>query len=159
ERLMRLFLTATRHPVKMIRAMLVPDMAKYSMILLYMRTLEGTIRMKLGRGVTTGLRVGLTTELGEGPAPTASIPEATELAHLVAKKIDGFAESMVTETMLGTPTTAHILGGCVMGDSPEAGVIDRDHKVFHYDGLYVIDGAAVSANPGVNPSLTITALA
>ena len=67
--------------------------------------------------------------------------------------------SLMTETLLGIPTTAHILGGCQMGDSPEAGVIDHRHRVFGYDGLYVVDGAAISANPGVNPSLSITALA
>jgi cholesterol oxidase len=64
-----------------------------------------------------------------------------------------------TETLLGTPTTAHILGGACMGTSAADGVIDDRHRIFNYDGLYVIDGAAMSANPGVNPSLTITAMA
>nr|WP_276605044.1 GMC oxidoreductase [Nannocystis sp. RBIL2] len=67
--------------------------------------------------------------------------------------------SLLTETLFNIPTTAHILGGCTMGDSAETGVIDHQHRVFGYDGLYVIDGSAISANPGVNPSLTITALA
>jgi cholesterol oxidase len=67
--------------------------------------------------------------------------------------------SLFSETLMGVPTTAHILGGCCMGDSPQAGVIDSQHRVFGYEGLYVIDGSAVSANPGVNPSLTIAALA
>src|SRR6185369_10937256 len=98
-------------------------------------------------------------ELGDGPAPTASIPEADDLANRVAEKVQGFPVSLVTETALGIPTTAHILGGCCMGASAESGVIDADHKVFGYEGLYVIDGSAVSANPGVNPSLTITAMA
>jgi len=151
--------TAARHPVRVLRAALVPDFSKYSVILLYMRTLEGSLRMKLGRRVTTGFATGLTTELGEGPAPTASIPEATDLARRVADKIQGLPVSLVTETALGVPTTAHILGGCCMGASADEGVIDPGHKVFGYEGLYVIDGAAVSANPGVNPSLTITALA
>jgi cholesterol oxidase len=57
------------------------------------------------------------------------------------------------------PTTAHILGGCCMGDSEKTGVIDAKHRVFNYDGLYVVDGSTISANPGVNPSLSITALA
>ena len=74
-------------------------------------------------------------------------------------KIDGLPMSMVQETVFNIPTTAHILGGCCMGDSPETGVIDHRHRVFGYEGLYVIDGSAVSANPGVNPSLTIAALA
>ena len=78
----------------------------------------------------------------------------------------GFAEptggtimSPFAESLFGIPTTAHILGGCPMGASPDTGVIDSQHRVFNYPGLYVVDGAAVSANPGVNPSLTITALA
>jgi cholesterol oxidase len=137
----------------------VPDFAKYSVILLYMRTLEGSLRMKLGRGLTTGFATGLTTELGDGPAPTASIPEATDLARRVADKLQGLPVSLVTETALGVPTTAHILGGCCMGASQEEGVIDAENRVFGYEGLYVVDGSAVSANPGVNPSLTITALA
>jgi cholesterol oxidase len=151
--------TVVRHPLKLLRAVTVPDFARYSVILLDMRALEGSLRMKLGRGLTTGFTTGLTTELGEGAAPTASIPEATELARRVAEKLDGLPVSLVTETALGVPTTAHILGGCCMGASAEDGVIDRDHRVFGYDGLWVIDGSAISANPGVNPSLTITALA
>jgi cholesterol oxidase len=67
--------------------------------------------------------------------------------------------SLMTETLLGVPSTAHILGGACIGRSPSDGVIDRHHEVFGYPGLFVIDGAAMPANPGVNPSLTITALA
>ena len=74
-------------------------------------------------------------------------------------EVDGFAHSLVTETLLGIPTTAHILGGCCMGSDAEEGVINKDHEVFGYRGLYVVDGSAMSANLGVNPSLTITAMA
>jgi cholesterol oxidase len=151
--------SVARHPLRLLRALTVPDFSKYSVILLYMRTLEGSLRMKLGRGLTTGFATGLTTELGEGAAPTASIPEATDLARRVADKLDGLPVSLVTETALGVPTTAHILGGCCMGATGDDGVIDRHHRVFGYEGLFVVDGSAVSANPGVNPSLTITALA
>jgi cholesterol oxidase len=158
-RMANLVRTTLSHPVKALRAATVPDFSKFSVILLYMRTLEGAIQMKLGRGVTTGFRTGMTTELGDGPAPTASIAEADELAARVAEKLQGFPVSLVTETALGIPTTAHVLGGCCMGASAESGVIDTDHRVFGYQGLFVIDGSAVSANPGVNPSLTITAMA
>jgi cholesterol oxidase len=158
-RMANLVRTTLSHPIQVLRAVTVPDFARFSVILLYMRTLEGSIRMKLGRDVTTGFKVGMTTELGEGPAPTASIPEADELARRVSEKLQGFPVSLVTETALGIPTTAHILGGCCMGASAATGVIDTDHRVFGYEGLYVIDGSAVSANPGVNPSLTITAMA
>ena len=100
------------------------------------------------------------TELDDpSQAPKAFMAEATELAKRFAEKVGGVASTMFTETLLGVPSTAHILGGACMGSSTEDGVIDKDHKVFGYEGLYVIDGAAVSANPGVNPALTITALA
>jgi cholesterol oxidase len=65
---------------------------------------------------------------------------------------------MVTEALTGTPTTAHILGGCVIGRNRDEGVIDRDHRVFGYENLFVCDGSAISSNPGVNPALTITAM-
>jgi len=148
-----------RRPLGHMRASLIRDWARRTIILLYMRTVDGHLRLKLGRGLGSALRDGLTTELADGPAPTASIPEADELAERIAAKVDGVTQSMLTETLLGIPTTAHILGGCSMGASPAEGVIDHRHRVFGYDGLYVVDGSAISANPGVNPSLTITALA
>jgi cholesterol oxidase len=148
-----------KRPWATLKAAFVPDWAKYTMILLYMRTSEGTLRMTLGRGIRTLFRRGLTTGTGSGPQAKAWVPEATELARRVEKKLDGYTESLATETLLGIPTTAHILGGCCMGTSAESGVIDDRHRVFGYEGLYVIDGSAISANPGVNPSLTITALA
>jgi cholesterol oxidase len=158
-RLARAFGFALRHPWRTLQTWLVPNWARYTMILLYMRTLEGHLRFKLGRPLRRFFRRGITTEVGGGPRPTAAIPEATDLGMRVAEKIDGYPTSMMTETLLGIPTTAHILGGCVMGDGPDSGVIDSRHRVFGYPGLYVIDGSAVSANPGVNPSLTICALA
>jgi cholesterol oxidase len=158
-RLVEAALTLLKHPLKSLRAALVPDFAKYTVILLYMRALEGSLRLRLGRGAYTGFKRGLTTSLGEGPAPTAFMPEATDLAHRLGDKLQGWPQSLITETLLGIPTTAHILGGCCMGSSAEDGVIDKEHRLFGYEGLYVVDGSAVSANPGVNPSLTITALA
>lgn len=158
-RLAQMLGVVARHPLRMLRTWLVPDFARHSVILLYMRTLEGYLRLRRGRGLTTGLRAGMVTDLDEGPPPAASIPEATDLARRIADKLDGIPQSLASETLLGIPTTAHILGGCVMGPGPADGVIDARHRVFGYEGLYVVDGSAVSANPGVNPSLTITALA
>lgn len=149
-----------RHPLRWARALTVPDFATHSQILLYMRTLEGTMRFKLGRGLRAGLSNGLVSEIDDpAGAPQANMPEATELAQRFAQKVNGVSMAMLTELLLGVPTTAHILGGAVMGKTAGDGVIDADHKVHGYEGLYVIDGSAVSANPGVNPSLTITALA
>lgn len=124
------------------------------MILLYMRADDS--RLRLRRRAVTGA---LTTDVSDGRAPRASIPEATALAEEIAARVDGYPVSFVMETLAGTPTTAHVLGGCVMGDGPGTGVIGPDHQVWNYPGLYVVDGSAVSANPGVNPALTIAALA
>ncbi len=149
-----------KEPVKWARALTVRDFAARSQVLLYMRTLESTLTLRRGRSPWTGFRLGLTTQLPDGsPAPSAFMEEATDLANRFAAKTDGVAMTLLTETMLGVPSTAHILGGACMGRSAGDGVIDADHQVFGYPGLYVVDGAAVSANPGVNPSLTITAMA
>jgi cholesterol oxidase len=148
-----------KNPFRWAKAFTVPDLARASTIMLYMRTLEGTMSFRRGRFITNGLKKGLTSELTDAEPPTASIPEATELSEKMAEKLDGVVGSLITETVLGTPSTAHILGGACMGRNVGEGVIDENHRVFGYDGLYVVDGSAISANPGVNPSLTITAMA
>jgi len=160
QRLGRAAGIALKSPLKMLRAALVPDLARFSQILLYMRSLDGTLSLRRRRGVRTGLQKGLATELSPGATPPAAfIPEATELAEQFAKRIDGVAFNMVTETLQGIPSTAHILGGACIGKTAAEGVINDNHEVFGYPGLFVVDGSSVSANPGVNPSLTITALA
>ena len=143
-----------RHPIRTLRAWLVADWARRTMILLYMSTDDSHLRLRLRNGIGS-----LTTDVSDGKAPRAAIPEATEIAEMIAAHVDGYPVSFIMETLGGVPSTAHVLGGCVMGEGPDTGVIDADHQVFNYPGLYVIDGSAVSANPGVNPSLTITALA
>lgn len=149
-----------RQPIRWLRALFVKDLAKQSQVLLYMRTIEGTLKMRLGRDLRTGFRRGLVTEVDDpSQAPQAFMEEATDLAERFADKVDGVPTTLMTETLLGVPSTAHILGGACMGASAETGVIDPKHEVFNYPGLYVIDGSAISANPGVNPSLTITTLA
>lgn len=152
-RLLRTFAAFARHPLRHLRAYLVRDFARATVILLFMRTLEGTLRLRLAAGGR------LASALAAGPAPTANMPEVVDLARRMAEHVDGVPGTLVTETLMGTPTTAHVLGGACMGATPDEGVIDARHRAFGYDGLYVVDGSAVSANPGVNPSLTITALA
>lgn len=154
-KLVQALLRALGHPIHFLKSYLVPDWAKYTIILLYMRSTEGTLRFRR-KGL---LAKHMGSDLETGHKPVAAIPEATELAEAVAAKVDGFAGSLMTETALNIPTTAHILGGACMGAEPSEGVIDADHRVFGYQRMYVIDGSAISANPGVNPSLTITALA
>jgi len=149
-------LSVLLHPLRFLRAWLVPDFAKFTAILLYMRGYEGTLRFKLRRGLF-GRVMG--SALDGGPKPRAYMPEASELISQYAWEADGVPVSMFSETLLNVPTTAHLLGGCCMGADARSGVIDTQHRVFGHPGLYVIDGSAISANPGVNPSLTITALA
>ena len=150
---------ALRHPLATLRAYTVRDWARSTMILLYMRTIDSHLSLRRRRTVRTGWKKGVDSTVAAGAAPTAAIPEATELAEAVAEKVDGYVGSLATETILGIPTTAHLLGGAIIGATPQDGVIGPDHQVFGYPGLYVVDGSAVPANPGVNPSLTITALA
>jgi cholesterol oxidase len=149
-----------RQPGLWARSLFVDDFARHSQVLLYMRALEGTLSLRLGRSAYTGYKRGVVTRLDDpSQAPQAFMREATDLAERFAKKVGGVPMSMLTETLMGTPTTAHILGGACIAGSAAEGVIDTKHRAFGYEGLYVIDGSSVSANPGVNPSLTITAMA
>jgi cholesterol oxidase len=155
-KLLLALLSAALHPLRFFRAWLVSDWAKFTTVLLYMRSFQGSLSFRLRPGVYGPT---LATVLDGGPKPRASIPEASEIAAQFAEIADGVPISLFTETLLNAPTTAHLLGGCCMGLDAQSGVIDAQHRVFGYPGLFVIDGSAVSANPGVNPSLTITALA
>jgi cholesterol oxidase len=149
-----------RSPRIWLRQLASKRFSEQSQLLLYMRTLDETLTLRLGRSLYTGLRRGLVSSVEKGKAgPTVYLPPAADLAQRFAEKTGGVVSSLFTEMLTGAPTTAHILGGACMGRDANEGVIDQRHEVFGYPGLYVIDGAAVSANPGVNPSLTITALA
>jgi cholesterol oxidase len=159
-RLLGSMLAWLRSPVAYLRQLFTKRLSEQTQVLLYMRTLEATLTLARGRSLFTGGKVGLVSSVpDQQKGPTANMPEATALARSFAKKTNGVVSSMFTEMLTGAPTTAHILGGACMGADAQSGVINDRHEVFGYPGLYVIDGAAVSANPGVNPSLTITALA
>lgn len=152
-RLKNIVRRVAQRPLDHLKAATVPDLGRASVILLYMRALDSTLRLALSR------RGRLRSLLGPGEAPSASMPEATALADDMGRALEGLPFSLLSETLFNTPSTAHVLGGCCMGRDETEGVIDAHHEVFGYPGLYVVDGAAISANPGVNPSLTITALA
>ncbi|MEE1756088.1 GMC family oxidoreductase [Streptomyces sp. SP18CS02] len=128
------------------------------------RTIIGLVMQSLDNSLTTyrkrdGLGKGLlTARQGHGAPNPKQIAEGSRAASLLAEEINGFAGSNVGELM-GTPLTAHFLGGCVIGATERDGVIDPYHRLFGHPGISVVDGAAVSANLGVNPSLTITAQA
>ena len=101
----------------------------------------------------------LQTEQDPGRPNPTYLPAAEQAARWFARRTGGIPQSGLTESSLNIPTTAHILGGAVIGADPEHGVVDAQHRVFGYRNLLVCDGSAVPANPGVNPSLTIAALA
>lgn len=140
------------HPFAYLRIALVRHWAKHSQILLFMQHLDSTLRFRLD-GLGT-----MKSELDVGPAPQAHIPRAEELARLYAEEIGGRPFTLFTEQLLNIPSTAHILGGAVMGADAASGVIDRAGRLFGYDNALVCDGSIISANPGVNPSLSITAI-
>lgn len=152
-RQVRFLETIARHPVAFLRSLSVRRWSERSIILLVMQSRDNSIALrrhpKLGN---------LVTRPGHGEPNPTYLPVANEAARDVADMLDGEPWGAWNETLLDAPTTAHILGGCVIGDGPEAGVIDPYQRVYGYDGLSVADGSAVSANLGVNPSLTITAM-
>jgi cholesterol oxidase len=147
-----------RHPVNFLRTFWPRRWSRRTVILLVMQTLNTAMRLRprrrlLGRGVR------LQTEQDpERPNPTY-IPVANEAARWWAQRTGGRATSSNFEAIFNIPTTAHILGGAVIGPDAEHGVVDGDNRAYGYENLLVCDGSAVPANPGVNPSLTITALA
>jgi cholesterol oxidase len=148
---------AVRHPGQL--ASLYAGLNHWSeraVIGLTMQTLDNsiTVRPKLTR---LG-RIKLTSGSGHGAASPTWIPVANETMRRIAAGIGGFPLSSVGE-MVDIPMTAHFLGGCVIGDSPDSGVIDPYHRIYRHPGLHVVDGSAISANLGVNPALTIAAQA
>jgi cholesterol oxidase len=110
-------------------------------------------RRLLGRGI----RYSTAQDVGR-PNPTF-LPIANESATRLADYIDGIPQSGLTEALFNIPITAHLLGGCAIGSDPTRGVVDARHRAFGYEGLLVVDGSTMPANVGVNPSLTITAMA
>ncbi|MFI1072555.1 GMC family oxidoreductase N-terminal domain-containing protein [Streptomyces puniciscabiei] len=147
---------AARHPLLVLRSLSNRRWSERTIIGLVMQSLDNSLTTYLKPGgVGKGL---LTARQGHGAPNPKQIRAATEAASALAAEINGFAGSNVGELM-GTPLTAHFLGGCPIGDSPQTGVIDPYHRLYGHPGISVVDGAAVSANLGVNPSLTITAQA
>ncbi|ANS67371.1 cholesterol oxidase [Streptomyces lincolnensis] len=147
---------AARHPLQVLRSLSNRRWSERTIIGLVMQSLDNSLTTYLKPdGVGKGL---LTARQGHGSPNPKQIKAASEGASALAAEINGFAGSNVGELM-GMPLTAHFLGGCPIGSSRETGVIDPYHRLYGHPGISVVDGAAVSANLGVNPSLTITAQA
>jgi cholesterol oxidase len=153
----RFLAAALRHPRTFLRALKIRGTSRRTIILLVMQSLDNSIRLRVKRRFPGGA-VSLTTEQDPLNPNPVNIPVAYDVARWFAKELGGDAYSNITEGMFAIPTTAHILGGAVIGATPETGVIDSRQRVFGYENLLVCDGSAIPSNVGANPSLTITAL-
>lgn len=159
KRLFALLWKMIQHPMVFLRTYLLPGWAETTTILLAMQTEDNRLRMRLGRSWLTLFKCGLVSQSAqENPVPTH-----IEMGHYVTqeftRRIHGDAAGSFVEVLFDTPITAHILGGVSFGRDDHEGVIGLDCQIHNYPGLFVVDGSIMPANPGVNPSLTITALA
>ncbi len=154
--LKNLVVSLVLHPFRTVRILQPLKWARESVILLCMQALEGHIDMKWERHAYWPFRKFL---VSRGQRVPTFIPAANDFAEKFARMAGGTAMSMLPEILFDVPGTAHCLGGCVIAGSPDQGVIDYRNRLFGYKNMYVCDGSVVGANLGVNPSLTITALA
>jgi cholesterol oxidase len=145
------------HPRRLVQMLFAKHWSRRTIIVLVMQTLDNAIALRPKQGPFGSLWLS-TEQDPERPIPTF-IPVANQAAEWLAKRTGGIAQSAMTEALFNIPTTAHILGGAVIASDPSRGVVDAHQRVFGYENLMVCDGSAIPANVGVNPSLTITALA
>jgi cholesterol oxidase len=145
-----------RRPIAGLRAILPWRWSSETVIFLVMQTIDSHLDMRWTRRWYWPFARTLSTH---GERIPTFIPEANAFTEKAAKATGGVGLSSMTEILFNVPMTAHCMGGCAMADTPARGVIDAQNRVFNYRNLYVVDGSMLSANLGVNPSLTITALA
>jgi len=154
---LKLLVQTALHPRRLAKILFARHWSRRTIIILVMQTLDNAIALRPRKGPLGSLW--LTTEPDpERPSPTF-IPIANKAAEWFASRTGGIAQSSLTEALFNIPTTAHIMGGAVIAGDPAEGVVDKRQRVFGYENLLVCDGSAIPANVGVNPSLTIVALA
>ena len=143
----------------MLRVLVFPGWARRTTILLVMQTTNTRSALRQGRSLWTGLkrRLVMNNETREGIAARIEVGHDATLRY--GELVNGIPAGSIAESLFGMPSTAHILGGCPMGLSSTEGIIGLNGEVHNYPGLFVVDGSTMPANPGINPSLTITALA
>ncbi len=151
KRIGKLILMPFTAPLQWLRVYFTSNFSDRTAVLLFMQHIDSTLKFRKGL-------FRMKTQVEAGKAPTAFIPAAADMAKRYARIIKAKPTVMFTEVLSGIPSTAHILGGAVMAEDASKGVIDKNNRVFGYDNMYVFDGSVISANPGVNPSLTITAI-
>jgi|CXWL01.1.fsa_nt_gi cholesterol oxidase len=158
-RIFRSFTWVFRNPMDYLRAMALPGWAHNMTILLVMQNVDNYMKLRIGRSPLTLFRRGLVAEREKDHEISARVDAGHDVTREFAKRINGAALGSITENVFNLPTTAHILGGAPIGKNADNGVVDENFAVHNYNGLFIIDGSIMPANPGVNPSLTITALA
>lgn len=149
----RLLVRALTRPLETARFLVPFGWARRSTVLLFMSTAESRLRLELRGG-----RLRSRPEDGAVPPP-ADFPAAARVLRRFAELVGGVAQVSAASSLLGLSTTAHILGGAVMGTGPDDGVVGLDGRAFGREGLWILDGSVVPGNLGANPSLTIAALA
>ncbi len=158
-RILRFILWLISHPLDFARAMLLPGWAHNVTILLVMQHADNRMRFRLGRSLYTLFRRGVVSAREPGYEIHARVNGSHDLARDFARRTNGIPLGSVGENLLNLPTTAHILGGAPIGRDSSEGVVNENFRVHNYPGMYIVDGTVMPANPGVNPALTITALA
>lgn len=147
-----------RHPVRFLQSLVPCGWSRRTIVLLVMQTLDNAIAFRT-KPRWLGRKVALATEQDPHKPNPTYIEAGNRVAEWLQQRTGGFAQSGLLEALANIPVTAHILGGAVIGSDAETGVVDRAGRVFNYRNLLICDGSILPANPGVNPSLTITALA
>jgi cholesterol oxidase len=158
-RMLKSFAWILGHPFDFLRAQVLPGWARRVTILLVMQNVDNRLTVRLGRSLLTFFRKSLVAAPEPGHEVSPRIDAGHAVTRAFAAQTLGIPMGSLGENLLNVPTTAHILGGCPIGKDASTGVIGETFQVHQYPGLYVVDGSVMPANPGVNPSLTITALA
>ncbi|GAB4198689.1 MAG: GMC family oxidoreductase [Sandaracinaceae bacterium] len=159
RRALRTLLALARHPGRHTAQWRDPRWNEHATILTVMQHLDSELTLRLSRSWRSGFRTALDTAVARRKAPPTYLPAANRAARAYAEANGGTPFNVLPESALGLSITAHVLGGAVIGRDPSEGVVDLDHQAFGHPGLYVVDASALPGNVGVNPSLTITAMA
>ena len=146
-----------RHPINFLKSLWPIRWSRRTLFLLVMQSLDNAIAFRAKKNLF-GDGVRLTTEQDPHKPNPTYIEAGNKAAEWIANWTGGYGQSMLLEAVANIPTTAHILGGAVVGSDAEHGVVDSEHRVFGYQNMLICDGSVVPANPGVNPSLTICAM-
>ena len=152
----KLFMETLTHPLKFLKTVFNFNWSTSTVIFLVMQTTDNAMRMIWKNGLFGGKMI--IDNSGNKRVP-AFIPVGQEVMERYARKVAGIPQNILLEVFFDRPTTAHILGGCPMSETIETGVVDKNLRVHGYPDFYITDGSVIQGNIGVNPSLTITAMA